>query len=209
MTAAVQEIEFRLNALERQNRRLRVALCLLTISVTAVMGMGFRRAQAAAGSIPASPEMQAQRFVLVDSAGHERAVLGLGPNGPFLHFLASDSTAVPTSIDTSGVILRGRSGISAALVADGVELESAGSHAEFKAWALKIQPASSRASAQLEMLPAGPSLLLQDASGGLAAVGVHSFVPPHSAVTRRTSAASIALVSPDHRILWSAPPPRR
>jgi hypothetical protein len=95
------------------------------------------------------------------------------------------------------------------LVADGLELQSSGGHTELKGLALKMQPASSSASVQLEVPPAGPSLLLQDATGGLAAIGVHSFVPPHSAPARRTSAASMALVSPDHRILWSAPPPRR
>jgi len=209
MPANPPEFELRLNALERQNRRLRLALCALALPLAVLLGAGFHGRQSAAVSIPPSPEVQAQRFVLVDSSGHEKAVLGLGPNGPFLHFLGSDAGVTPLSVDGSGVVVRGSSGLAAALDAGGVELDASAGHAELKAQSLTMQPSSSSASVRLQVQQGAPSLVLQDAGGSLAAVGVHSFAASRSALARRTSAASIALVSSDHRILWSAPPGRR
>lgn len=214
MVENLPQLESRLNTLEGQNRRLRLACCLFAISMTAVLGVGFRRQQTTSASIPGSAEIQAQRFVLVDSGGRERAVLGLGPEGPFLHFLASPSgtvpaSTVPASMDASGVVVRGPSGVSATLQATGLELGSMAGHAELNAQSLKIQHSASSASVNMQIVREGPTLLLQDASGGLASMGVHSYVPAGAVTPHHTSAASIALVSPDHHILWSAPPARR
>lgn len=207
MLAPMPLIESRLHALERQNRRLRLALFLLAITVTAAFALGFSRGQNASDSYEPSAEVKAQRFVLVDSSGREQAVLGLGANGPFLHFLSSGSAAVPVSVDASGIAVHNAFGFNTTLDAGGLVLDSTASRTELKAQSLEMKPASSSATASLRISPDGPSLLLRDAAGGLAALGVHSFVPEKSAVARRTSAAAIALVAPDHRILWSAPPP--
>lgn len=209
MAERSQDFELRLNTLEGENRRLRRAVCLLTVAIGVVLGVGFRRWQEPALSIPASPEVQAQRFVLVDAHGHEQAVLGLGPNGPFLHLLGTNPNVVPVAVNESGLIVRGSSGIGVALDAGGLELDSPSGHTEVKARSLTLQPASSSASVRLQVAGVGPSLVLQDASGNIAAIGAHAFAPSPSAPPRHTSAASIALVSSEHRILWSAPPPHR
>lgn len=204
-----QEFELRLNSLEGENRRLRRAVGLLAVSIGVLLGLGFHRWQEPSPSIPASPEVQAQRFVLVDSRGHEQAVLGVGPNGPFLNLLGTNPNVVPVAVNESGLVLRGSSGLGAALDAGGLEMDSPSGHTEVKARSLSMQPASSAASVHLQVAGGGPSLVLQDASGNIAAIGVHAIAPSPSAPPRRTSAASIALVSSEHRILWSAPPLHR
>lgn len=197
-----------LNSLERENRRLRLVLCILVLPIMALLWMGLRQEQELQVPIAdASPEVHAQRFVLVDSGGRERAVLGIGPNGPFLHFFGSGGASVPLSLDASGLVLHDFSGSGAALSANGLELSSTVGHAILKAQSLELKPVSSSAHASLGFVPDGPSLLLQDDRGSLVAVGVHLFAPSSSRTVQRTGAASIALVSPDHHILWSAPPP--
>lgn len=90
----------RVEALERQNRRLKLGF-LAAAGLATVFGL--------LGQVRASREgvIEAQRFVVKDSEGRERAVLGLDPDGSgHLTFLRpdgskgnsfSDRTAVPTA----------------------------------------------------------------------------------------------------------------
>jgi len=207
-------IHLRLKALEQQNRRLRAALCVLTIPILGILWMASLRWQGETAPPPggSTPEVHAQRFVLLDSAGKERAVLGMGASGPFLHFLpaaespsAAEPALVPVSLDSSGLVFSGPAGTGMAANAEGIEIASTSGRAYLKAQSLELKPAQSAAVVTLRLAPAGPTLLLQDAGGSLASIGVHSLSPAASAVAQRTGAASIVLVAPDHRILWSAP----
>lgn len=215
MNADLERINLRLDLLERQNCRLRLALCLLFVPILGIFWIAARTQegtpQVTAG---ASQEVHAQRFVLTDSRGRELAVWGVGASGPFLHFLAGTISpaatapaAIPVSLDTSGLIFSDAAGTETAINASGLDLAASGSHAFLKAQSLEMKPAQSKAEVNLRLTSAGPTLLLQDAGGSLAAIGVHAFSATATGAAQRTGAASIVLVAPNRRILWSAPGP--
>ena len=90
----------RVSALERENRRLRVGM----VGVATLAGVFGLLGQARASR---DATIEAQRFVVKDAEGRERAVLGLEPDGSaHLTFLRpdgskgasfSDRTVVPTA----------------------------------------------------------------------------------------------------------------
>lgn len=87
----------RVEALERQNRRLRLGI-LAVAGLWAVFGL--------LGQARASREgvIEAQRFVVKDAEGRERAVLGLEPDGTgHLTFLRADGSKGNTFSDRTSV----------------------------------------------------------------------------------------------------------
>lgn len=210
MSEGLDQVRYRLDRLERQNRQLRwmVRLLALPLAAMVLMAAAGHQESGEGAQIAPSPEMHAQRFVLVDSAGRERAVLGLGSNGPFLHFLAASGTdrgTAPVSLDVQGLTVSATGTTGAALNAQGLTIAGVNGRALLDAQSLSLEPARSGAEASLHLGESGPSLRLKDAKGGLAVMGVQSFAPSPGGVARTTGAASITLVGPNHRVLWSAP----
>lgn len=66
----------RLERLEKQCRRLRIAVAALGIMLVAVIGLSMSPMGPAIGQASTADMIQARRFVLVDAAGHSVAELG-------------------------------------------------------------------------------------------------------------------------------------
>jgi len=77
------DLEARVRRLESQNGRLKVVLALLTLVMFGVAAMAVLRVIELRREArePAGPSLvQAERFILLDEQGNQRAVLGVGAN---------------------------------------------------------------------------------------------------------------------------------
>jgi hypothetical protein len=95
----------RLDLLERQNRRLRRAVAALALCITAFGALSSRRAEPAQ-----TPEVRAERFVLVDPGGAELGSLGVDGKGFPLILLRKDKASAVLTLANPSLALRGDDG---------------------------------------------------------------------------------------------------
>jgi hypothetical protein len=191
MTNEHGAIEERLEKLERQNRRMKLAGLGAVVIAGAFVLMGQARL-VHPGTITAT------KFVLVDAQGRQRATLDMYKGSPILGLfdangkLRAELAAAPNGPwlqlnDASGNMRAGMDAFS-----DSPELD--------------LYDANEKPQAMLAVTSDGPGLQLNDASGFETHIGVTDLVTPATGETHKTSAASIVLFGKDRKVLWSAPP---
>jgi hypothetical protein len=189
-------IEERLERLEKQNRWLRMLVLALIflagggVMLSVVSGV---RAQAPAWK----RTVEAGKFVLRDSSGKTRAMLGMIPTGPVLRMY-----------DTSGTP---RAALSVSEVGAGLGLydTSGQMRAVLDMFAgnqnLTLLDASGAQLARLDGSADGPSLTLQDSGGFKSVVGHVALQTPATGEQSQSSAASIHLFNKAGKVIWAAP----
>jgi hypothetical protein len=211
--AAMSETELvrRLERLERENRRLRLAGMAAFCVAAALALMGVAR--------PVPQVLTAEKFNLVNAAGQELAHLGMGKRGPELALYNSDGE--PQVLLEAGprptLTLYGAGHVSAAL-----SVKELGP-------SLTLAGADGKASAELSIESSNPSLNLFDAVGNLAVwltvqdsnpllslkdpngydtdIGSTQLITLPTGEIQQTSAASIVMFGKDkkHPVIWEAP----
>ena len=150
---------------------------------------------------PAIPEkLEAESFVLVDQAGHERAELAMGGTGPSFRLLNQSGSALVTISLNDGapggpMLLLSDPAHHASLTMSA--LESAGSQ-------LTLMGDNQDAKVHMSVTKDGTALELFDQDGFSTSVG-NGVKVSKSGKAQQTSAASIALYNKDRKVLWSAP----
>ena len=203
----VHAVVVRIEALERQNRRLKqfAASVLLFLATFAVMGV----------SGP-SRTIEAQRFVLTDSVGRTRAVLGLEKGSPTL-ILYTDKGKPGVQLVEYGsenpvpaLKMLNANGESLADLHPG-GLYIGASSSQNVALTLGIWPsltmtdgASSVSLSIRGVSGHGPSLTLVDAQGFASTLGDTVLTDVATKKDRHTSSASLVMEDRDGTILWSA-----
>ena len=219
----LQTLAARVEKLERQNRWLRLgglSLLLLGVSI-------FVMAQAAP-----SRRIEAEDFVLKDSAGMKRAELSLLSANPVLRFF-DPSGNVGAVVNANGYTIFGtgtmtvRSGQQSNQVpvarmtlfpeglsfenSDGKEaillggVENPPTNMNTSAGLTLFVPNGGAASATLFASQDGTALSLTDSNGFQAVLGNIKTVTTRTGEQHTTSAASLTLFDKDGKVLWSAP----
>ncbi|MGD0964582.1 MAG: hypothetical protein ABSA57_11865 [Candidatus Acidiferrales bacterium] len=196
----------RIERLEKENRVLKhgTVVCLVAIASIALMGQtqhkGGRTAAATPGPLILPKNIEAESFVLKDSAGRSRAELSMGGTGPsFRLFDQSGSALVTLSLNDSapgGPFLllsdpQHRAGLSMGV------LEGGGSQ-------LTLIGERPDIMAHIGVAPDGTALQLSDGDGFSTNIGDGVQAAKNGQI-KKTSAASIALFNKGRKVLWSAP----
>ena len=209
----------RIEKLEQQNRRLKLGglVCLVAV-VTIVLTGGLmgqtqhpktttkpttKKTPAATSAPPAAPvvpeKIEAESFVLKDTAGRERADLSVGPTGPSLRLLDQSGAAlVSISLKDgapSGPLLLLSDPEHHASVALSV-LTGTGSQLALTG--------EQNALVHLGATKDGTSLEFLDQNGFSTSIG-NGVKVGKNGKTQQNGAAAIALMNKDGKVLWSAP----
>lgn len=199
-------IESRIARLELENRTLkRIALAtLLFLGCIGLMGQAKQRRIAPpppTPAVPAGPKtVEAQSFLLKDANGKIRAELSMAGTGPSLKFHDESGSALATLSVNDGtpggpfLLLSDRQHHGAialsALEGGGTQLSLTGERPEIQL--------------RLGVTPDGTALELWDKDGFSTSIG-NGTQPSKNGQIKKTSAASIALLGKDRKLLWSAP----
>jgi hypothetical protein len=214
MTNEQGAIEERLEKLERQNRRMKLAGLGAVVIAGAFVLMG----QASGPRTP--PEVRAKSFVLMDANGETRARLYMSAKAPMLElFDANGKPRAGLGVTSDGPELdlydaKGNPRAEMDAFSDGPGLDLADANGKVRAQLavnsdgpiLDLNGADGKSSAWLIVPSDGPWLQLNDANGFETDIGVTDLVTPATGETHKTSAASIVLLGKDRKVLWSAPP---
>ena len=206
----------RIEKLERKNRRLKqgALICLAAVVSIAVAGGLMGQTQhkstkttkpkaATAPAAPAAPvvpeKLEAESFVLKDTAGRERAELAMAGTGPTLRLLDQSGTAMVTISLSDGtpsgplVLLSSpdhHGGLSMSVQQGaGPQLALTGNE---------------NAQVHVGVTKEGTALELFDEDGFSTSLGSGMKVSK-SGKTQQTNAASITLFNKDHKVIWSEP----
>jgi hypothetical protein len=184
----LQTIQARLEKLEAQNRKLKLA----GLAGLIILGAGIAMAQSA----PTPKVIEAQRFVVKDAHGNVRAWLGVFGEGSELILGNSGKQPMMTLQVTE------RAGD---LHFQGQENSGMNLGLDFGVPAISMAGSSGSGQATLRINDAGPSFSLRDSRGFSATVGVPETEPNGTTRSDKRSAASVRLFDKAGRILWSAP----
>jgi hypothetical protein len=201
-------LEMRIERLERQNRLFRRGILTCLIALVSVVLMAqtqskhpAKKAAAATPAAPAVPEkIEAQSFILKDSAGKVRAELSMAGTGPGLKL--RDENGIPlVSISLNDGTPQG----SMMLLSDPQHhasvsisvLEGMGSQLSLVGERPDIQ-------ARIAVAPDGTSLDLSDSDGFTTSIG-NGIQAGKGKVPKKTTAASVTLYGRDRKLLWSTP----
>jgi len=191
MTNEHGTIEQRLEKLERQNRRMKLAGVGALVIAAAFLLMG------QASGTRTQDEVRARSFVLVDAQGKQRATLDMYTDQPRLALSDTNGKIrVALAISQGGPALalvdaNGKATASLFVTPDGPLLDMLG--------------ANSMQAVTLEIPAHGPEFKMNDANGFETDIGATDLITPTSGETHTTSAASIVLIGKDKKVLWSAP----
>lgn len=204
----------RIEKLEQQNRRRKqgALIAVAAISLIAVTGGLMAQTQhkttkpkpkPAAATAPAAavvPEkIEAESFVLKDTAGRERAELAMGGTGPSFRLLDQSGSALVTISLNDGTPSGPLVLLSDPGHHDGLTLsvqQGAGSQLSLTG--------NQNAQVHVGVTKDGTTLELFDADGFSTSVGSGTKVT-RSGKTQQTNAASITLFNKDRKVLWSEP----
>ena len=198
----------RIERLEEQNRRLkRGALAgFVVIASLGLMGQTQRKTTPRVPAPTPSPapvmpkNIEAESFILKDANGHVRAELSMSGTGPSLKLRDQGGTALVTLALNDGapggpfLLLsdpQHHAGLSMSV------LEGAGSQLSLSGERADIQ-------AHIGVTPDGTTLALSDQDGFTTNIG-SGVQPSKGGQLKKTSAASITLLTKDRKVLWSAP----
>jgi hypothetical protein len=187
----------RLERLERENCRLKLAGVASLVVVAALLAMG------AAGSNP--DVISARKFVLEDAGGRVRAQLWMGHSGndPQLGLYGPENLSMARLTASSGEFgpsleLDDGSGWPRVLLTLGKGNDP---HLSL------FEPAGKVGAVLFGSGPFGPSLRLHDANGYETDVGVREAGAPGAGARQPTSAASVVMLAngKERHVIWSAP----
>jgi hypothetical protein len=201
-------LEIRIERLERQNRLFRRGILTCLIALVSVVLMAqtqtkhpAKKAPATTPAAPAVPEkIEAQSFILKDSAGKVRAELSMAGTGPGLKL--RDENGIPlVSISLNDGSPQG----SMMLLSDPQHhasvsisvLQGMGSQLSLVGERPDIQ-------ARLAVAPDGTSLDLSDSDGFTTSIG-NGIQAGKGKTPKKTTAASVTLYGKDRKLLWSTP----
>ena len=204
-----QEILSRIERLEAQNRALKRGAVVWVLAIASLGLMGQTPTQehtnARSCSTPAAPmvlpkNIEAESFILKDSAGHVRAELAMGGTGPEPQTTRSERFGV-----ADGVAQRRGAGRPFVLLSDpqhhaGLSmsvLEGAGSQ-------LTLTGERPDTQAHIGVAPDGANLQVTDQEGFSANIG-NGVQTTKSGQTKKTTAGSITLFNKDRKVIWTAP----
>lgn len=182
----------RLEKLERQNRRMKLA----GLGAIVIAGAFFLMGQASGPRT--QDEVRARSFVVVDAQGKPRATLNMYIGQPRLALTdANGITRASVAVSSRGP---------AVLLADANKKAVALLSVQLNGPRLDLVGVDETQGASFEVSGQGPGLQLNDANGFETDIGVIGLTNPLIGETRTTSAASILLFGKDKKVLWSAPP---
>jgi len=217
MTKDHEGILQRLEKLERQNRRMKLAGLGALIIAGAILLMGQTSGPRALS------EVKANSFLLVDGSGRTRAVLHMMEHGgPGLALYDENGKArAVLGVVSDGTPVFGLYGANgnmrATLTAfsDGSKLDLFDANGKTRAGlavasagsaTLSLFDANEKPMASLVEILDGSELALTDANGFETDIGITDLITQMTGETHKTSAASIVLLGKDKKVLWSAPP---
>lgn len=197
----------RIERLEKQNRAFKrgALLCFFAIASIGLMGQTQHKTTRAPAPSPAPAptlpkNIEAESFVLKDSAGRTRAELSMGGTGPSFRLLDQSGSALVTmSLNDSApggpfVLLSDpahHAGLSMSV------LQNAGSQLTLTGERPDIQ-------VHLGVAADGAALELTDQDGFSTNIGNGS-QPSKGGQIKKTTAASITLFNKDRKVLWTEP----
>jgi hypothetical protein len=207
-----QQLEIRIERLEKQNRRFKLGALTLLAAFVSVSLLGQTTptkkkplkpaaAPAAAAALGTPDQIEAHSFVLKDSNGKVRAELSMTGTGPGLKLRDEAGTALVTlSLNDSapqGPLLlmsdpQHKSGVSVSVLAgNGSQLALVGERPDIQA--------------RMAVAPAGTSFEMSDADGFTTSIGNGLQTGKSNKQPKQTTAASISLYGKDRKLLWSTP----
>ncbi|HET6144312.1 MAG TPA: hypothetical protein VFE02_12460 [Candidatus Acidoferrales bacterium] len=204
-----QQLEIRIERLEKQNRRFKMGALTLLAALVSVSLLGqtkqTRKPAPKAAAAPAAPgtpdQIEAHSFVLKDSTGKVRAELSMTGTGPGLKLRDEAGTALVTlSLNDSapqGPILlmsdpQHKAGVSVSVLSgNGSQLSLVGERPDIQA--------------RMAVAPAGTSFEMSDAEGFTTSIGNGLQTAKSNKQPKQTTAASITLYGKDRKLLWSTP----
>ena len=205
-----QQLEIRIERLEKQNRRFRMGALTLLIAFISVSLLGqttqtkkkTTKPAAAAPAAPATPDqIEAHSFVLKDSNGKVRAELSMSGTGPGIKLRDESGTALVTlSLNDDapqGPLLmmsdpQHKAAVSISVLAgNGSQLALVGERPDIQA--------------RMAVAPAGTSFEMSDADGFTTSIGNGLQTGKSNKQPKQTTAASITLYGKDRKLLWSTP----
>lgn len=213
-TAAKDPILARIEKLEQQNRRLKqgALICVAALVLIAVTGGLMAQTQhkttkpkpkPAAAATPAEPvvpeKLEAESFVLKDTAGRERAELAMGGTGPSFRLLDQSGSALVTISLNDGT----PSG-PLVLLSDPSHHGGLTMSVQQGAGSQLSLTGNQNAQVHVGVTKDGTTLELFDEDGFSTSVGSGTKVS-RSGKTQQTNAASITLFNKDRKVLWSEP----
>jgi hypothetical protein len=183
----------RVEKLERENKKLKRIALAFGLGILGLFTMG--QARPVAGVVP--KVIEAEKFVLRDADGRERASLGMTKfAGPELELRHSfDVNAVQTTVETklnAAVLSMARY----AGTADGQMLLNSGG--------VFIDLSDKDGKRSLRM-NANPSVSLEDEQGFTTTIGRADLEVVKTGESRKTSAASIVIFDKGGKVIWRAP----
>ena len=189
----------RVTKLERQNRRLKIAGAATLACAASVALMAQK---------PTQKTVEANEFVVKDSAGQTRVRIGVDPANDVAElWLQTANGNEGASLSDSGLLLKQDGAVRAILANGNLSLANSKGQANIK---LSAADGAERAlsiegpSGNLFYLP-GHALEIQDADGYETSIGTTDLPAKGSAAAQTTNAASITLFDPDKKPLWHAP----
>jgi hypothetical protein len=203
VTTQLQEVRailVRLEKVEKENRMLK-RFGLVVISLMSLVG--------ATGQTRTSRTVEAERFVLKDDRGRERADLSVSSKGVALVF-RDEAGRKQMTLNS----LTSKAGLGHAWLALGEGAVDARYTLAGKArdeWATISEGGLFLAGQETARIvisasgTPGPSIEVVDSQGYAADLGVNRLEFPMVGKTRKASAASLVLLGKDRTVLWSAP----
>lgn len=199
----------RIERLERENRRLKSGALAILVAAASIglMGQTQSKKKTVPKPAPAPPapvvlpkDIEAESFALKDPNGKKRAELAMSATGPSLKLLDQNGSALVTvSLNDAApggpVILlsdtQHKAGLSMSV------LENAGAQ-------LSLNGPTDGVQTHLGATPEGATMQLTDSEGFSMSIG-NGMRPAKNGQARKNTAASIALLNKDGKVLWSQP----
>lgn len=219
-TSELSRILARLERVEGQNRRLKQLLLITLLLIGAVFLMGQTRSNRI---------VEAEKFVLKDAKGKERAKLEMDGDKPTLSLLSDEAYLSLAAGKYSVLTLcdspycKREVQVVVSHEVEGLTFYEGGdwpgSKGDFSPQRTGLRAGvgvvngvpgfdlfgKAGESASLTLDSVGPHLVLTDAQGFNTTIGGAELETPRIGETHKTSAASIVLFGKDQKVLWSAP----
>jgi hypothetical protein len=197
MKSQLEEVLSRLERLERQNRRFRIAGALLVV----LFAVAFLTGAAQTGR----HTLTANEFILQDDQGRTRADLSISSKSVALIFL-DESGRKQMSLETGAHghawLALGEGAVGARYVLAGTTRDE---WATISDGGLFLAGKGTTRVVISTSGPSSPSIEVADSQGYASEIGVTERVQPATGKTEKSSAASLVLLGKDQGVLWAAP----
>lgn len=176
--------------LERENKKLKRIALAFGLGALGLFTMGQAR------QVPnvAPKVIEAEKFVLKDINGREKATLSMTKVGPRLQLHDVDMANWSRSMSIG---------------AYSMEMIGAGEGKELRmfvsAGGLSFETSGKEGGDRIDIFAAGPRIELSDKQGFQTIVGVANLESPKTGETHKTSAASLVIFDKDKTVIWKAP----